>query len=131
MPSCSLGSVGTQFLSFRLSSELVSTSFKERIDVFNAHYREESVYFLHLIDLFRIRQRVNFFDDFDICIHFTWENGRKHCFSNISFAFGEPYFTFLDLELSANYFQQSEVIYNKVWDTIIRDNGRRNRGVEE
>ena len=28
-----------------LSSELVSTSFKERIDVFNAHYREESSLF--------------------------------------------------------------------------------------
>ena len=40
-----------------------------------------------LIDLFRIRQRVNFFNDFDICIHFTWDNGIKHCFSNIPFEF--------------------------------------------
>ena len=50
-------------------------------------------------DLFRIRQRVIFFNDFGVGIHLAWDNGRKHCFSNISFAFGESDFTFPDLEL--------------------------------
>ena len=82
-----------------LSLELVSTSFKERIDVFIAHYREESVCFLHFDCPSQNRPRVNFFNDFDICIHLTWDNGIKYCFLNIPFAFGKPDFTFLDLEL--------------------------------
>ena len=105
MPSCSLGSFGTQFLSRLLSSELVSTSFKEQIDVVNAHYREESVCFLHFDCPSQNRPRVNFFNDFDICIHLTWDNGIKYCFLNIPFAFGKPDLTFLDLELSANWWK--------------------------
>ena len=66
-PSC-----GTQFLSRLLSSE-VSTSFKERIDVFIAHYRWKSVCFL-LLDL--ISSIV--FVEFDIGIHLAWDHGRKH-----------------------------------------------------
>ena len=59
----------------------------------------EILCFLHFDCPSQNRPRVIFFNDFDICIHLAWDNGIKYCFSNIPFAFGEPDFTFLDLEL--------------------------------
>ena len=97
-PSC-----GTQFLSRLLSSELISTSFKVRIDVFIAIVGGIVLFPAFGFDLFRIVQGSIVFVEFDIGIHLAWDNRIKYCLLNIPFAFGEPDFTFLDLEHLANW----------------------------
>ena len=58
----------------------------------------------------RIRLRVKIFKDFDVGIRLKWNCVTKSHFSNISFEFGEPDFTLLDLELccsaSVGYYRQ-------------------------
>ena len=87
-------------IEFGVPVELVSTSFKERIDVFNAHYREESNCFLNFDFHSQNRQRVIVFNDFGVGIHLAWDNGIKYCFLNIPIAVGKPDFTSLAFELS-------------------------------